>query len=169
MSFEEENFNQELNGLLQKEQKYGWQRINIGPKLALFLSYGVPALLMFDGLDYYSQDAAALLFISLLLGTGFYVSIRHYTSLRAFYSNAKPTKQVIQDIKAQDRQETYSFAPTPPVQLSPDEEPDFEMLVENLENTLNGKMNVSTLFDQNQLSNHPATNESWLKRIFRRN
>lgn len=178
---EEKKIQEEFNRILASEKKTDWARFSISNKLLALFCYGIPALMFLSGYHPNKDMISAIIFTA-ILGTGFYTYFRHERVVRAFFTNSKPLKEVIAEIKAQESLDRRANPSEPvlsdtPTSLSPVEEKDWEMIlnnfdaaVEDLNNPTDNTMSANSIFDRqqnNQTDTPPGT--SWISRFFKRN
>jgi hypothetical protein len=160
---------EEFNKILKEEYRQEWQTIPISPVMVAVLCYALPALLLIGAQDYHHSNIVATLFFSAIIGTGFYAYYRNYAVTRAFFSNSKPKKQVLQELRAQENIEARLGVPDG-TGLNEDEEHDWNTLVSQLEASMESDtMTLSTLFDRAETNQATLPRRSWFSRLFRRN
>lgn len=164
-----ENIEEAFNKILREEYKQEWKLITIPRKLLAFLCYTIPAMLMLSAGDYHTQNVLVILFFSSIIGAGFYSYLRQHVTLKAFFSNDRPLRQVIDKVKAQNGNELHEE------KLTVEEESDWSLIISKLERSMNttededsDTMNLSTLFDRGEQTTFPPKKTSWLSRLFGR-
>lgn len=174
MSESNEEIEKEFREILKKEYSSDFKLIQVSHKFIVFWCYALPMLAMMTLVNHNGDPIAAMIFAG-VIGTGFFMYYRHSKIIRGFIKQDKPLKQVITEIRQQERNDPLHeiFGN----QLTPTETAHWNSIISDYEESQDSnEMNVSTLFDTNNetaptVHLNPApipVKRSWLKRLFRR-